>query len=230
MTIEELELQVQKNTAAIASISNNLGMYATNVDLNAAKKQITSNNEDIAVIQTLINQINTSISLINKLAKLIDVNIQDVQKDDILQWDGNRWTNNSPAYIFGSQAVEMRLESLTDVNISNKADKQSLCWDNTSGKWINYTINGGGSGGSGVDLDAVWADLKKYDPSKTIDKSHITDFVLKENGTANNLTVNVLTATGLTTLSNGNTSLTVLSSGLTAGGNLQATGELTAYA
>lgn len=52
------------------------------------------------------------------------------------------------------------LAGLTDVDISNPSDGQTLVYDATSGKWVNGS--GGGGGGSGVlvvhvDTEDTWA-------------------------------------------------------------------------
>ncbi|UWG05929.1 MAG: hypothetical protein [Bacteriophage sp.] len=119
---------------------------------------------------------------------------------------------------------------MSDVRISNKLDKQSLVWDNTTSKWINYTVSSGGSGGAGgLDVTAMWQELAKADSSKTIDPSHITGFVQSTNGTATNLTVNTLTTSGNVIMANGSKQLSLTTSGVSVNGDLTSTGEITAY-
>ena len=169
------------------------------------------------------------LSKVNKLSTMLDTNIKNAAIDDILQFDGDRWTNVKASGIVGGGGVN-KLEDLSDVRISNKLDKQSLVWDNTTSKWINYTVSSGGSGGTGgLDVTAMWQELAKADSSKTINPSHITGFVQSTNGTATNLTVNTLTTSGNVRMANGSKQLSLTTSGVSVNGDLTSTGEITAY-
>ena len=160
---------------------------------------------------------------------MLDTNIKNAAINDILQFDGDRWTNVKASGIVGGGGVN-KLEDLSDVRISNKLDKQSLVWDNTTSKWINYTVSSGGSGGAGgLDVTAMWQELAKADSSKTINPSHITGFVQSTNGTATNLTVNTLTTSGNVRMANGSKQLSLTTSGVSVNGDLTSTGEITAY-
>lgn len=227
MTLAELEVlvkqiqkQVELNTLAIQQMNNNLAKYATLDSVYAMKTTISLNSGDINALEQQVATLSSSIGVVNKLSKLLDTNIKDVTKNDILQYDGDRWTNVKPAAVgigSGGSGVNT-LEALLDVKITNKTDKQSLCWDNASGKWINYTVTGGGSSGGGLDAAAMWAELAKSS-SNTIHPSHIKG----------NLTLTGLSVNGNTVLKNSNTTFSVLTTGVSINGSAVATGEITAY-
>lgn len=174
---------------------------------------------------TKINTINTSIALINKISKLLDVNIQNPAKDDLLQYDGDRWTNIKPSKlgINASEESNMSLENLSDVSITNKLNGQALVWSNVDNKWINSTIEtesggGGTTPSGGLDVTAMWQELAK-ESSNQIHPSHVT-------GT---LTLSGLNVNGNTNLKNGTVQLTVNGNKISLNGDLTGTGEITAY-
>lgn len=173
---------------------------------------------------TKINTINTSIALINKISKLLDVNIQNPTKDDLLQYDGDRWTNIKPSKlgINTGEGSNMSLENLSDVSITNKLNGQALVWSNTDNKWINSTIETEGGGGTtpsgGLDVTAMWQELAK-ESSNQIHPSHVT-------GT---LILSGLNVNGNTSLKSGTVQLTVNGSKVSLNGDLTGTGEITAY-
>lgn len=225
MTLEELEVlvkqvqaQVNLNTIAIQQISNSLSKYATLDSVYSLKTSISTNSGDITALKQSVATLSSSIGVVNKLSKLLDTNLTDVVSGDIIQFDGNRWTNIKPSTlgITGGGGVTT-LEALADVRITNKTDKQSLCWDNATGKWINYTVTGGGGTG-GLDVTAMWAELAKSN-SNIIHTSHIKG----------NLSISGLTTNGNVTMTNGSTVMNVLTTGITINGNTVGTGEITAY-
>lgn len=230
MTLEELEVlvkqiqkQVQLNTLAIQQVNNNLNKYVTLDSIYSMKVSISDNSSNITTLQQQVAKLTSSIGLVNKMSKLLDTNFTDVTKDDIIQFDGDRWTNIKPSTlgIQGGSGVTT-LEALADVRITNKADKQALCWDNSTSKWINYTISG--SGGSGdFDVTKMWQELA-MNSSNIIHPSHI-----KGNLSITSLNTVTLTSTGTVNMTNGNTALNVLNSGVTVNGNLLGTGEISAY-
>ena len=173
---------------------------------------------------TKINTINTSIALINKISKLLDVNIQNPTKDDLLQYDGDRWTNIKPSKlgINTGEGSNMSLENLSDVSITNKLNGQALVWSNTDNKWINSTIEtesgGGDTPSGGLDVTAMWEELGKNSANQ-IHPSHVT-------GT---LTLSGLNVNGNTSLKSGTVQLTVNGSKVSLNGDLTGTGEITAY-
>lgn len=235
MTLEELEIlvnqikeQVDLNTLAIQSLANRLSEYTPLGSFYAVNSKVDKQDVVIKDIQDKVAVLNLDISKVNKLAGMLDTNITQPVINEILRYDGNRWTNVKVADIISGGGVS-KLEDLTDVKILNKADKQSLVWDNASAKWINYTISGGGSTG-GLDIPAMWTELATNDNSKTIHPSHITGFISSTGGTVANLTItNSLTTNGLVSMSNGSSAFNLLTSGVSINGGLTSTGEITAY-
>lgn len=211
MTYAELEEQVIKNTAAIQSLANSLSIYAKQTDLNSTNSSVSANTTDISNLQTAIAEIKNSIGLINKFSKLLDVNIVDITKDDILQWDGDRWTNISPSSIVTSTSQSLRVEDLSNVQISSKSDGQALCWSNSANKWVNATVStgGGGTTGGGMSIDDMWGALTTYDGTHSFHPSYVKG----------NLNISGLTVNGV-----------VLTTGsITSNSNILAKGEVTAY-
>lgn len=234
MTIEELEVlvkqlqkQVELNTLAINSLADSMKNYTTTGSFYQISTKVNNQDQIIKSMYDSIASLKLDLSSVNKISSMLDCNIKDAVKGEILQYDGDRWTNIKVSGIIGGSGVS-KLEDLVDVKIVNKSDKQALCWDNTTSKWINYTVTGGGSGG--LDVAAMWLELQKVDTSKKIDISHLSGIVLQNNGTATNLTVNNLNTTGNVGMVNGaNAALNLNTSGVTINGNLTSTGEITAY-
>lgn len=227
MTLQELEIlvkqiqdQVELNTLAINSISNRFSQYATLSQLYSTNSTTSAHSTSITAMQLDIANLQTSIGLVNKITKLLDVNIQGLAKDDLLQFDGDRWTNIKPSKLgvsTGGSGVSS-LEALTDVLITGKTDGQALVWSNTDNKWVNRTISSGGSGGSGIDLDAMWSALAS-NTSNQINPSHITG----------DLTLSGLTVNGNSIFNAGSTQMTVNTSKVAVNGDVTSTGEVTAY-
>lgn len=226
MTLEELEVlvkqiqqQVKLNTLAIQQISNNLSKYATLDSIYNMKTSIAANSSNITDLKQKVATLSSSIGVVNKLSKLLDTNLVNVTKNDIIQFDGDRWTNIKPSAlgITGGGGVTT-LEALADVRITNKTDKQSLCWDNATGKWINYTVTSGGGGSGGLDITAMWAELAKSS-SNVIHPSHIKG----------DLSIGSLTTNGEVYMKNEGTLFNVLTTEVSINGNLIGTGEISAY-
>lgn len=227
MTLQELETlvkqiqdQVELNTLAINSISNRFSQYATLSQLYSTNSTTSAHSTSITAMQLDIANLQTSIGLVNKITKLLDVNIQGLAKDDLLQFDGDRWTNIKPSKLGVSTggSGSSTLEGLTDVLVTDKVDGQALVWSNTDNKWVNKTVSSSGSGGSGIDLDAMWSALAS-NTSNQINPSHITG----------DLTISGLTVNGNTILKAGSTQMTVNTSKVSVNGDVTSTGEVTAY-
>lgn len=227
--VKQIQAQVELNTLAVQSISNQLNTYTPLSQFYNVNNKVNGYDATLTDIANKVATLSLDLSKVNKLSTMLDTNIKNAAIDDILQFDGDRWTNVKASGIVGGGGVN-KLEDLSDVRISNKLDKQSLVWDNTTSKWINYTVSSGGGGeGGGLDVTAMWQELAKADSSKTIDSSHITGFVQSTNGTATNLTVNTLTTSGNVRMTNGSKQLSLTTSGVSVNGDLTSTGEITAY-
>lgn len=226
--VKQIQAQVELNTLAVQSISNQLNTYTPLSQFYNVNNKVNGYDATLTDIANKVATLSLDLSKVNKLSTMLDTNIKNAAINDILQFDGDRWTNVKASGIVGGDGVN-KLEDLSDVRISNKLDKQSLVWDNTTSKWINYTVSSGGSGGAGgLDVTAMWQELAKADSSKTINPSHITGFVQSTNGTATNLTVNTLTTSGNVRMANGSKQLSLTTSGVSVNGDLTSTGEITA--
>ena len=218
MTQAELEEQVKKNTKAIQDLSNSLSNYATKSEVGSISSNLQAANSLISRLQTAVNVINSSIALINKISKLLDVNIgTDLAKDDVLAFDGDRWTNISAKSLITQLPSSVLLETLSDVSISNKQDGQALCWDNSTQKWTNKVVQGGGGSGSGLDATAMWNELGKSG-TQQINPSHITG----------SLNLSGLNVTGDSKLASGDNYLIVSSTKNEVKGDLVGLNEITA--
>ena len=84
MTLEELELQVQKNTTAIADLTAALNNYALQSQLQSLTTRVDSDENSLQTLRSMVQVMQTSIGLVNQLSKLIDTNIgTDLVKNDI---------------------------------------------------------------------------------------------------------------------------------------------------
>lgn len=215
--LKQLQQQVELNTTAIQQITDRFNSYSTLSSLYSINSAVSAVQASVSTLQTQVATLQTSIGLVNKLSKLIDVNITNsLAKDDLLQWDGDRWTNIKPSKLgISDSSGNMSLEGLSDVSISNKSNGQVLVWSNSLGKWTNGTVSGVGSG---LDVTAMWQELASSS-SNQINPSHITGA----------LSLSGLTVNGSTTLKNQSTQLNVTTSGISINGNTVGTGEITAY-
>lgn len=213
--LTQLQQQVTLNTTAIQQIVDRFNNYVTLNNFQTTSTSLSTIQASLSTIQTQVASIQTSIGLVNKISKLIDVNITDsLTKNDLLQWDGDRWTNISPSKIGITGSSSGTLESLSDVSISNKSNGQALIWSNVLGKWTN----GSTSSSSGLDIATMWEELGNATANQ-INPSHITGI----------LSLSGLTVNGSTQLINGNTRLNVNTANVSINGNLIGTGEITAY-
>lgn len=214
--LTQLQQQVALNTTAIQQIVDRFNNYVTLNNFQTTSTSLSTIQASLSTIQTQVASIQTSIGLVNKISKLIDVNITNsLTKNDLLQWDGDRWTNISPSKISITSSSSGTLEGLSDVSISNKSNGQALVWSNSLGKWTNGSVSGSGSG---LDVTAMWEELGNA-TSHQINPSHITGI----------LSLSGLTVNGSTQLKNGSTQLNVNTSGVSVNGNIVSTGEITAY-
>lgn len=225
MTQYELEQQVQKNTTAINSLDTAINDLATVAQLNQTNNSIDQIQTAVTALQTAVAELQTGISFINKFSKLLDVNIKsDLAKDDLLQFDGDRWTNIKPSEVGitgGSTTVIGNLSDLADVSISTKSHGQVLAWNAIAGKWVNTTIEVGSSG-SEFDEAAMWQALGGSASNKKISPTYINGQQLSLTG----ITVNGSTIV----FTNSNNTVSVGSSSTSASGNIVSEGEITAYA
>ena len=225
MTQYELEQQVQKNTTAINSLDAAINDLATVAQLNQTNDVIDQIQTTVTALQTAVAELQTGISFINKFSKLLDVNIKsDLAKDDLLQFDGDRWTNIKPSEVGitgGSTTVIGNLSDLADVSISTKSHGQVLAWNAVAGKWVNTTIEVGSSG-SEFDEAAMWQALGGSTSNKKISPTYINGQQLSLTG----ITVNGSTIV----FTNSNNTVSVGSSSTSASGNIVSEGEITAYA
>lgn len=208
--ITQLQQQVQLNTTAIQQLSNQFNNYATVAQYTSLVNTVNATQASITNLQSQVASLQTSIGLVNKLSKLIDTNITSIAKDDLLQWDGDRWTNIQPSKLgITSTGGSSTLEGLSDVSITNKSDGQALVWSNSSSRWVNRTIStGSGTGtGGGLTVTQMWEELGNIGDNQ-INPTHITG----------SLNLSGLKVSGSTTLT-----------GVTVNGNALATGEITAY-
>ena len=191
MTLEQIEKLLLKIQSQVKSNTSRIETLQTKVANCATKTELSEVKQDISDLGTETAQMKNQIGFVNKLSKLIDVDLdyKELAVGDTLRYNGDRWTNfNLDNMTGGSVTAVTMLRDLTDVNISGTlSDKQALCYDVTTNKWINMTVNtNSGTGTTGFDATEMWKQLSTVDPTKVIDPSHI----------AGNLTVSTITLTG----------------------------------
>ena len=189
MTLEQIEKllltiqsQVKSNTSRIETLQTKVANCATKTELSEVK-------QDISDLETETTQMKNQIGFVNKLSKLIDVDLdyKELAVGDTLRYNGDRWTNfNLDNMTGGSVTAVTMLRDLTDVNISGTlSDKQALCYDVTTNKWINMTVNTNSGTGTGFDSTLMW-ELLKAPTNEEINPTHIKG----------DLTVSTITLTG----------------------------------
>lgn len=139
MTPEELERQVNKNTIAIKTVSDSLTNYVQNQQLDLSNKLITANTSDIESLRDSLNSIQTQINLQNRIASMKDANIVDPAKLDLLQYDGDRWSNIAASKVV--TGLLGKLTDLQDVEVSDLRNDNALAWDSEKQKWVNKNLN-----------------------------------------------------------------------------------------
>lgn len=230
MTQVELEQQVQKNTTAINSLDAAIDNLATVAQLNQLDNTVDQVQTTITSLQQAVTELQTSIGLINKLSKLLDINIKDdLAKDDLLQFDGDRWTNIKPSEVGitggGTVTPVTSLESLSDVAINSKTHGQVLQWNAVSSKWVNATLNI--QQGSDFDENAMWIALGSNISSKKINPNYINGQELSLTGiTVNGSNIVFTNSSNTVAVSSNNLNV---SRGINATGNILSEGEITAY-
>lgn len=82
--VKQIQAQVELNTTAISTLNSRFNAYATLSALYSTNNTVANNTSAISAMQTSIANLQTSIGLVNKVSKLLDVNIQGLAKDDLL--------------------------------------------------------------------------------------------------------------------------------------------------
>ncbi len=176
MTLEQIEELLLKIQAQVKSNTNSIETLQTKVDNRATKTELSEVNVQVNTLSENITQMQTQIGFVNKLSNLIDVDLdsKELAVGDILHYDGDRWTNfNLDNMVGGSATAVTMLRDLTDVNISGTlSDKQALCYDVTTNKWINMTVNTNSGTGTGFDSTLMW-ELLNAPTNEEINPTHI---------------------------------------------------------
>lgn len=139
MTPEELEKQVLKNTVAIKTVSDSLVNYVQNQYLNNTNKSVSANTSDIEKLRNDLGDIQNQINLQNRIEYLKDTNIVDATKLDLLQYDGNRWSNVAANKVV--TGLLGKLVDLQDVKVEDVRNDEALAWDSELQKWTNKNLN-----------------------------------------------------------------------------------------
>lgn len=139
MTPEELEKQVLKNTVAIKTVSDSLVNYVQNQYLDNTNKNVSANTSDIEKLRNDLGDIQNQINLQNRIEYLKDTNIVDATKLDLLQYDGNRWSNVAANKVV--TGLLGKLVDLQDVKVEDVRNDEALAWDSELQKWTNKNLN-----------------------------------------------------------------------------------------
>lgn len=139
MTPEELEKQVLKNTVAIKTVSDSLVNYVQNQYLDNTNKSVSANTSDIEKLRNDLGDIQNQINLQNRIEYLKDTNIVDATKLDLLQYDGNRWSNVAANKVV--TGLLGKLVDLQDVKVEDVRNDEALAWDSELQKWTNKNLN-----------------------------------------------------------------------------------------
>lgn len=222
MTQEQIEKAITDLQAAVKSLDAKFDNYATLTAMYSVKNTSTANNSKITKLQTELDEIKSSIALVNKISKLIDTNIINPAVGDTLRYDGDRWTNYQLQHtVGGTTGGATSLVELTDVRIGDDLTAgQALCYDAVTGKWTNITIESGGDTPStgGLTVEQMWSELAT-ESDYTINPIHVKG----------DLEVSSLTTTNGLSVTNGDTQLDVTTEGVTVNGTFVSTKEITAY-
>lgn len=147
--LKQLQQQVIANTAAITSITNALSQYATTDDLRTLSARVNTLSNNNIVLQDAIAALDTSVSKIDHLQTLLDVDVENLTENDILQYSNRgKWQNVQPSEIKGivninvpsSEITNVSLNSLSDVMLIDVKNEQVLQYDSQLGYWTNKTI------------------------------------------------------------------------------------------
>lgn len=139
MTPEELEKQVLKNTVAIKTVSDSLVNYVQNQYLDNTNKSVSANTSDIEKLRNDLGDIQNQINLQNRIEYLKDTNIVDATKLDLLQYDGNRWSNVAANKVV--TGLLGKLVDLQDVKVEDVRNDEALAWDSELQRWTNKNLN-----------------------------------------------------------------------------------------
>lgn len=130
--------------------------YATTDDLSAIAKQVNTLSNNNTALQNAVAALDESVSKIDHLQSLLDVEIDTITVNDVLQYaDDGKWHNVSPTVLginsqTGTVAVNA-LKNLEDVSLSGLTNGQALIYNSSSSKWVNGTVSSSSDSGS-VDL------------------------------------------------------------------------------
>lgn len=155
MTLDELEIklsnlqkQIEDNTAALITLSNNLKEYATKDDLNELTIQVKELLSVNTTLQNTVGEITFRVNKVDHLSTLLDVSTDNITVNDVLQYGSDgKWHNIQPHLLKfptvdngSNSSTAISLSSLTDVYLSNLKDGQILTYSELRNKWVNKTI------------------------------------------------------------------------------------------
>lgn len=164
LLLQQLQSDVQANTAAIITLNNTISNYATTDDLTAISNQVNALQNNNILLQNAVDALTIEVDKVDHLVKLSDIQIDNLTTNDVLQYgDDGLWHNVSPTVLgvtsggSSTPSSVTKLEDLKDVHITGVTNGQSLVYSSINNKWINSTVNTGGggsgsSGGSSVDM------------------------------------------------------------------------------
>lgn len=189
--LQQLQSDVQANTAAIITLNNTISNYATTDDLTAISNQVNTLQNNNILLQNAVDALTIKVDKVDHLVKLSDIQIDNLTTNDVLQYgDDGLWHNVSPTVLgvtsggSSTPSSVTKLADLTDVHITGVINGQSLVYSSINNKWINSTVNTGG--GSSVDMS-------KYLLASDAERLYL----LKSGGViTGNLEVNGLTTIG----------------------------------
>lgn len=181
-----------------SELTNDAG-FLTSTDIvdevNQEDKPVTSNavyeyiTEDEKVIASALNDLNTRVDSVEE-------SVEDLEGVAFIDEDDASGT---------IEVSSANLGDLSDVTISSPTNNQGLIYNSSTGKWVNGTISGGGSGGGGdvniIEAVKVNGTALTPDSNKAVNISAVTSF---------NGSTGAITYSAPVTSVNGNTGAVVL--------------------